>query len=139
MLLFLVTNRTRAVICSNLEDRQQHDPRHSQEGVVSPDQIDYRPARMAEQGVSLRRPTKALRVVSSRPLETDHRATARRVAEGRSRENASRQPDTRTRRGVSFDEHVTVYPADDYDRRSPWMRMARDRIRRAPATMTSRW
>ena len=28
---------------------------------------------------------------------------------------------------VSFDRRVTVYPADDYDRRSPWMYIARRR------------
>jgi len=28
---------------------------------------------------------------------------------------------------VSFDHRVTVYPADDYDRKSPWMYIARRR------------
>ena len=30
---------------------------------------------------------------------------------------------------VSFNDRVTVYPADDYDRKSPWMHMAIDRVR----------
>ena len=30
---------------------------------------------------------------------------------------------------VMFNHFVTVYTADDYDRKSPWMRMARDRLR----------
>jgi len=28
---------------------------------------------------------------------------------------------------VSFDHRVTVYPADDYDRKSPWMYIAKRR------------
>ena len=30
---------------------------------------------------------------------------------------------------VSFNDRVTVLPVDDYDRKSPWMRMAIDRVR----------
>jgi len=30
---------------------------------------------------------------------------------------------------MSFNDRVTVYPADDYDRKSPWMRMTIDRVR----------
>jgi len=30
---------------------------------------------------------------------------------------------------VSFNDRVTVYPADDYNRKSPWMHMAINRVR----------
>ena len=30
---------------------------------------------------------------------------------------------------VPFNDRVTVYPADDYDRKSPWMHMVIDRVR----------
>jgi len=112
-------------------------------------------ARVADQGVSLRRPTKILRAIRSDPMETDqggHRTTTERVADvqGGCQQAASRQPDRRqlhpmlpepgprhsgTHRrvlrvqSVSFDVRVTVYPLDDYDRRSPWMHTATDRLR----------
>jgi len=86
-------------------------------------------------------------------METDqggHRATTERVADvqGGCQQAASRQPDRRqlhpmlpeprhsgTHRrvlrvqSVSFDVRVTIYPHDDYDRRSPWMHTTRDRLR----------
>ena len=80
-----------------------------------------------------------------------HRATPERMAnvqDGR-RQYASRQPDRhqlhamlpqpgprdsaghrslRRVQSVMFSHFVTVYTADDHDRKSPWMRMARERL-----------
>ena len=107
-------------------------------------------ARVVDHGFSLRRPTKILR--THRPDRVEaykdrHRFTSQWVANvqaGR-RQTTPRQPDrcklhtlfpqpgphhSRTHRdlfrvqSISFDHHVTVYPADDYDRKSPWMYIA---------------
>ena len=110
-------------------------------------------ARVADQGFSLRRPTKILHTHGSDHVEAykdRHRPTSQRVADVQAghRQTTPRQPDCRKlytllpqRRphhsrdhrdlsrvqSVSFDHRVTVYSADDYDRRSPWMYIARRR------------
>jgi len=110
-------------------------------------------ARVVDQGFSLRRPTKILRTRGPDHVEAykdRHRSTSQRVADvqaGR-RQTTPRQPDRRKLytllpqpgprhsrahrdmsrvQSVSFDHRVTVYPADDYDRKSPWMCIARRR------------
>jgi len=112
-------------------------------------------ARVVDERFSLRRPPKVLRAVWGDDLQAHqdrHRATPERMAnvqDGR-RQSASRQPDRRqlhavlpqpgprdsagdrslrNMQSVSFDLRVTVYAADDYDRKSPWMRMATGRLR----------
>jgi len=110
-------------------------------------------ARVVDQGISLRRPTKILFTHRQNHVEAykdRHRSTSQRVVDvqARRRQTTPRQPDrcklhillpqrgshhSRDHRdlfrvqSVSFDHHVTVYPADDYDRKSPWMYIARRR------------
>jgi len=110
-------------------------------------------ARVVDQGFSLRRPTKILRTHGPDRVEAykdGHSPTSQRVADvqaGR-RQTTPRQPDCRKLytlfpqpgshhsrahrdlsrvQSVSFDHHVTGYPDDDYDRKSPWMYIARRR------------
>jgi len=110
-------------------------------------------ARVVYQGFSLRRPTKILRTHTPDRVEAykdQHRPTSQRVAyvQAGRRQTTPRQPDRcnlytlltqpgphhfRDHRdvsrvqSVSFNHRVTVYPADDYDRKSPWMYIARRR------------
>ena len=65
--------------------------------------------------------------------------------QGGSHKSTTRQPDRRQHytalfhpnhsadhccmHSVSFNDGVTVYPADHYDQKNPWMRMAIDRVR----------
>jgi len=110
-------------------------------------------ARVADQGFTLRRPTKILHTHGPEHVEAykdRYRPTSQRVADvqaGR-RQTTPRQPNRRKLhtllpqpgprhsrahrdmsrvQSVSFDHRVTVYPADDYDRKSPWMYIARRR------------
>ena len=110
-------------------------------------------ARVVDQGFSLCRPTKIFRTHVSDRVEAykdRHRPTSQRVADvqaGR-RQTTPRQSDRRKLytllpqpgphhsrdhrdlsrvQSVSFDHRVTVYPADDYDRKSPWMYIAKRR------------
>jgi len=106
-----------------------------------------------DQGFSLRRPTKILHTHGPDHVEAykdRHRPTFQRVADVQAvrRQTTPRQPDRRKLhtllpqpgprhsgahrdmsrvQSVSFDHRVTVYPADDYDRKSPWMYIARRR------------
>jgi len=110
-------------------------------------------ARVVDQGFSLRRPTKILHTHGPEHVEAykdRHRPTSQRVAyvQAGHRQTTPRQPDRRKLhtllpqpgphhsrahrdmsrvQSVSFDHRVTVYPADDYDRKSPWMYIAKRR------------
>ena len=106
-----------------------------------------------DQGFSLRRPTKILHTHGPDHVEAykdRHRPTSQRVADVQAgyRQTIPRQPDrcelhtllpqpgtchSRAHRdmsrvqSVSFDHRVTVYPTDDYDRKSPWMYITKRR------------
>jgi len=108
-------------------------------------------ARVVNQGFSLRRPTKILRTHVPDRVEAykdRHRPTSQRVAyvQAGDRQTTPREPvrcnlytlltqpgrhhsrdhrDLSRVQSVSFKYRVTVYPADDYDRKSPWMYIAR--------------
>jgi len=112
-------------------------------------------ARVADQGFSLRRPREFFvptgQTAWKPQLISSHRPTSQRMAdiEGGNPQSTSRQPDRRKlhallpepgpdhsrphrkvpkMQSVSFDHRVTVYPANDYDRKSPWMYDFRQRI-----------
>jgi len=110
-------------------------------------------ARVVDQGFPLCRPTKILHTHGPDRVETykdGHRPTSQRVAyvQAGRRQTTPRQPDCRKLytllpqpgshhsrdhrdlsrvQSVSFNHRVTVYPADDYDRKSPRMYIARRR------------
>jgi len=99
----------------------------------------------------LRRPTKIFRTHGPDRVEAyidGHRPTSQRVADVQAghRQTTPRQPNSRKLytlhpqhgphhsrdhrdlsrvQSISFNHCVTVYPADDYDRKSPWMYIAR--------------
>ena len=110
-------------------------------------------ARVVDQGFLLRRPTKILRTHGPDHVEAykdGHRPTSQRVADVQAghRQTTPQQPDCRKLytllpqpgphhsrdhgdlsrvQSVCFNHRVTVYPADNYDRKSPWMYTGRRR------------
>jgi len=106
--------------------------------------LRWRMARVVDQGFLLCRPTKILHTHGPDRVETYKVA----YVQAGCRQTTPRQPDchklhtllpqpgshhSRDHRdlsrvqSVSFNHRVTVYPADDYDRKRPWMYIARRR------------
>ena len=109
-------------------------------------------ARVGHEGFSVCRPPQVLHAEVGNDMETDqdrYCCTPRRMADAQ----GGRQLSTPRQSGhhrhtvflqpqhpgdhrlvsrvqfVTFDDRVTVYVADDYDRKSPWLCIARDHVR----------
>ena len=114
--------------------------------------LRWRMARVGDEVFSVCRPPQVLYAEGGNDMETNqdrHCSTPRRMADaqgvhqlstprqsGHHRHTVFLQPQhpgdhRRVSRvqSVTFDDCVTVYVADDYDRKSPWLRIARDRVR----------